>query len=152
MFGEFERQGYMSRHEIEEYLTLLQKKGVHFDTGTTIDETLAGTDILISDYSSMLIEFFALNRPILYCESIFEFNEDFQQMLQGMYIIRKTEDLVIRLGEIIDKGDLLAGKREKALYIMRQKNQYAVQNILDTIHQDYREAMHSAEACGSACA
>ena len=67
------------------------------------------TDAFISDYSSLLIEEMALNKPVLYTGSIKNFDTYMKNKLDALYVIRDEENLLMMMNCLVNGID---SKRE----------------------------------------
>ena len=138
MFGEIVRQGIMMQTEIDDYLNTLHENKVIYDYGTPLLETLLDTDLLITDFSSIIIQFFLTKRPIIYCPSCIELNETIEQLKEGMYLANTSEELIRVTNDLVDQKDSL---KEKRLSIINNKefeaHRDAVNNILSVMKQDF---------------
>ena len=96
-----------------------------------INQLLAYADALISDYSSVAVEFMNLNRPMAFTlDDVEEYQqsrgfvfEDIQNYLPGKEIYN-VEDFMIFVNEIIEKKDCTKEKRQKLI------------NEMHTFHDD----------------
>ena len=116
---------------------MLNGLGVKLSEEESITDVLLGTDILISDYSSILMMFFLTGRPIIYCDSSIPFNNAYNKMRQGMYIANSWAD-VERYIDSIDKGDdFLKEKRESIIRDYFGDMEGSAARIVDKLIADY---------------
>ena len=137
MFGEILRQGIMTQTDIDDYLAILRENKVVYDYGTPLLETLLDTDLLITDFSSIIIQFFLTKRPIIYCPSCIVLNETIEQLKEGMYLANTPEELIRITNDLVDQKDPL---KENRLRIINNKefeaHRDAANNILSAMKQD----------------
>lgn len=138
MFGELMRQGIMTQAEIDEYLVHLNTIGILYDHDTTIYETFLKTDLLITDFSTIIIQFFLTKRPIIYCPSCIKLNDVLEKIQEGMYLADDAQTFLQTANDILHQNDYL---QEKRLSIISNKefegHREAVNNIITAIKQDY---------------
>ena len=113
MFDELRAKQLMSEGEIAEYLFALENSNIAYDVGTPIDEAIAKSDVLITDFSSIIIMFFLTGKPIIYCKSQIEFNDIFQKMSKYMYIAESEADIYRYIDQLANGNDYLRETREK---------------------------------------
>lgn len=137
MFCEFLSKGLMTESSVALYKDRLNGLGVKLSEEESITDVLLGTDILISDYSSILMMFFLTGRPIIYCDSSIPFNNAYNKMRQGMYIANSWAD-VERYIDSIDKGDdFLKEKRESIIRDYFGDMEGSAARIVDKLIADY---------------
>ena len=140
MFGEILDKGYMSQEEISDYLRHLTSLGVVYDKNTPVVESLRNADVLITDFSSIIIQFFLTGRPIIYCESCIQMNQTYQKLKSGMYIVNSKDDFLNEINGLSITGDYLKPKRQEIICDGFDYHKNATNNILNAIKQDYNEA------------
>lgn len=139
MFGEILSKGYMSQEEIDNYIGQITALGVIYDKNTPLVESLRNTDVLITDFSSIIIQFFLTGRPIIYCESSIQMNRTYQNMKDGMYLVHSKEDFISKINDLSIKGDYLKSKRQEIITGRFEHHKNATNDIINAIKQDYKE-------------
>lgn len=95
MFKNFTEKGVMSEKEVD---TLKERinclENIEWDFNLDYLKTFEITDILISDFSSLVIEYFSTNKPVLYCGDSTGFNSIGKEMDKGLYHISSAEELI----------------------------------------------------------
>ena len=137
MFGEILSKGLMTDDEISEYLLLLDSLSVKYDKDLPLEESLKRTDVLITDYSTLIIQFYLTGRPIIYCESCIEMNGIFQKIKKGMYIVNDVNDFINEVDKLSDNNDCLKKERVKIIRSDFSIHKNATSNILKMIKNDY---------------
>lgn len=84
----------------------LDKTGDYHDTFLT-------SDILVSDISSMLPEYFATGKPIVYTHRVDVFNELGRELSTGFYWVKNAVELKVALEMLISGSDPLWEKRQE---------------------------------------
>lgn len=139
LFDELINKRLMERSEINSYLKQLDQLSIKYDKGSPIFDTFQNTDVLITDYSSIIIEFFITGRPIIYCDSDLKLNEVFQRMREGMYIAKDEGDVNYYLSELVKGKDELANIRKTIVEEYFDKSLYSIDNIIDCIISDCKD-------------
>ncbi len=137
MFGEIVKKGLLTQEEITEYLNKLKTSGIIYDTNPLLYDSLKEVDLLITDYSSIIVEFFLTGRPIIYCESCIKLNETYKKIKHGMYVANSSENINDILNNLADGKDELKNYRLKIIKSDFNVHLHATQNILKTIENDY---------------
>lgn len=107
-FENFIKTGEMSPKEVEDYLTrCAQIPNADMDTRKEYGSAFWQSDVLISDYSGILPEYFITGKPLIFCRSNFLLKPtDFmKKMMQGWYVVDtpgELEDCLEQLRQGID--------------------------------------------------
>lgn len=137
MFEEMVRTKRMSEKEVTEYKERLRQKKIDFDSGTPIDETIKKSDVLVTDYSSIMIMFFLTGKPIVYCDSNIQFNESLEKIRDCIYIVRNQNELDEVLNKLRDGKDHLKEKRDYIIKTEFSNCNGASKKIVDYVINDY---------------
>ena len=114
-FSNMIKEGKMTEKEVEEYKKKLSESGVQLDSHEMIEDTLKETDILITDFSSIMIMYFLTGRPMIFCNSNYEFSRSYKKMLEGVYIANSWSDIEKYVKCISEGNDYLREVREKII-------------------------------------
>lgn len=143
MFSHFIEAGEMTPQEVEEYIGRCEAlPNVDFDKEPTYEATFWNASVLISDISSIMIEFFLTGKPQIFCASnmTLELSDSMKRMLEGCYIANNKEELFAHLQALKDGNDPLKELREE---IVREQFGEDVDNacinILNALAQDFDE-------------
>ena len=139
LFKELKNKELMSPNEMKKYLKQCQELNIRYDGNRPINEAFTDADILITDYSSIIIEFFITGKPIIYCDSAFELNSTYKKLLEGLYIVKTEEELRDRLKELSNGYDPLYDVRQKIIDEELTIHKNSVRAILTTILEDYNQ-------------
>ena len=101
----------MDKNEVESVKKRCLCAGIKFDDNRIIADTFRNTDILISDYSSILRFFLAMNKPVIYCYTDYKANAEFLSLHNAMYISTSWESLEKHLTNLIEGNDYLEDRR-----------------------------------------
>ena len=124
----------------EEVQTLKQEcadLGIRFDPHPIIADTFKETDILISDYSSILSLFLSTGKPIIYCPGNIPLNEECLRQVDTMYTAENWPDLEQALLGLLDSRDPKQSTRQAVMAEPLRKARHAAASIADAVWQDY---------------
>lgn len=114
MLQNFLKTGEMSREEVDNFRARCQQlPNVALDESKEYNATLWNADVLVTDKSGMMAEFFVTGKPMIFCASNMELTptEHMQQLLEGCYVVRTPQELTQCLDALRDGNDPLAQKR-----------------------------------------
>lgn len=111
-FSEYINRGMMTQAEVDEYISSLDKNPrAELDRNKDYLDAFTRSDAMLADFSSFLIEYAAMGKPIIYCgnhEAI-----PYDEMLEAMYLPNSWHEAMSIL-ENLKKGiDPLSDKRKK---------------------------------------
>ncbi len=133
MFEELKVKGFMTAEEISNYLSGLEVQGIEYDTGCPINQAIEKADVLITDYSSIIIMFFLTGKPIIYCPSQIELNDTYSEMSKYMYIAENEQQISYYLEQIMQGNDYLYEKRKMYIATEFSNHRDASKRIVDTL-------------------
>lgn len=147
MFDNFVQKGQMTAQEVADYKEQLTVYGVELDEGRfAAEEALRAADILLTDFSSLNMPFFLLDRPMIYCPNDSEPTDDYRQMLNGSYVARNWDEAEYHLEHLLRGDDPAAARRREIIAVFRRKHMGAAQRIVARLKRDYADSLHPAEA------
>lgn len=138
-FQEAVRTKRMTPDEIKQYRQKTTETGVRFDENANIDDSLQDTAVLISDSSSIIIDAFLAEIPMVYCErpAKEERTSTFSRILDCSYIAHTWNEVENYL-TILSRGeDYLLNKRKKFAQEIRNSNPGS-NPIISFLVQDYK--------------
>ena len=138
MFMNFIREGLMTESEKEVFLRTLKDKKIDYSQGRELREDLGEADVLITDYSSIIPQFYMSGKPIIYCTSCIKLNKTFVRLSEGMYIADNWNQVEAYLDELIKGNDSLADVRQKIIKDMVEENKDAAERITACLINDYK--------------
>ena len=81
MFENYIRNEIMTKAEVENMRKICKKIGnIEFDEKKDYFLSIQNADIFVTDFSSLMAEFFATERPIIYCDKSDEFSPECKKM------------------------------------------------------------------------
>ena len=129
--------GKMTEREIEDYKNSVKQHGALFDTNAMIGDTFRQTDILITDYSSVILEFFLSGKPVIYCtKTNISFDENYKKMIQGCYIAENWEQIEITVQKLLNGEDNLKAARMSIIEDIKKQHLGATERIVNFLVND----------------
>ena len=127
------RLGKLTETEIEDYKNKLDKLGVTFDSNKLIEDSFLETDILITDFSSVLMPYFLTGKPIIYCARIdnVNFTESFKRIIECSYVAKSWQDVMKYVSMLVKGEDPLKEKRFETARNMARQNKNSTKRILN---------------------
>ena len=115
-------------------------KNVSFDDCENYLISGRNADLIISDFSSMLIEFLLLDKPIIYCGKSDNFDIVGKKMDEGFYHLNKSHDICKMIVDYLNNGDTIKQKREQIIGELSTRNEEEIGNIIANIlRMDFEE-------------
>ena len=127
----------MTERDIEEYKKSVEKHGASFDKNEMVGETFRQTGILITDYSSIILEFFLSGKPVIQCgKTNICFDEIYEQIVQGFYIAENWEQLEEIVQKLLNGEDDLKTKRMNIIADIKKQHIGATERIVNFLIKD----------------
>ncbi len=136
LFGELISKKLMTKEEIDSYLRCLEQKGIRYDEGKPIFDTFCESDILITDFSTIIIQFFLTGKPVIYCDAGIVLNNLFSKMAEGFYIAHDKEEIRKYVKELQRGNDYLYEKRQEIIHKHLNYHMGSTQRIVEKIYND----------------
>ncbi len=131
------RLGKMTERDIEEYKNSVKKHGASFDTNEMVGDTFRQTGILITDYSSIILEFFLSGKPVIYCaKTNISFSEIYKQIFQGFYIAENWEQVETIVQKLLKGEDDLKTVRMNIIENIKKQHIGATERIINFLIND----------------
>lgn len=106
----------MTEEEVKEYIEKIRSAGASFDRNKIVGETFSDTDILITDFSSVVVFYYVSGRPIIYCsDTNIPMTGLFRQILDSVYIAKSWEDVYRITKDLVNGIDPLYEKRQEVI-------------------------------------
>lgn len=116
MFPTFIKNKIMDLEDVSKLFDRVdQIKNISFDKTSDYLLTAHKADLIISDFSSMLIEFLMMNKPIIYCGKTDSFDATGIKINSVMYHVDKDEGIIKCIERIMKQGDDMYEKRCKVI-------------------------------------
>lgn len=139
MFSNFIEQGVMTEEQVSELKQKIsQIENIEFDLNKDYLITFNKCDFLISDYTSLLLEFFFTGKPIIFCDHISpdELTTNAKHIAETFYHIRNADELISSIEALHSGKD---DKKELRINILKntmKADGNAGQKIAETILND----------------
>lgn len=140
-FQNFIQTGEMSAAAVEAFqAAYAAQPNMTVDRTGDYRNTFLTSDLLVSDMSSLLVEFLATGKPVVYTHREDGFNEHARALAEGFYWVRNAAELEQTLDQLLRGADPL---REKRQHLIRehlyQPEGGASRNILEIIREDFAQ-------------
>lgn len=86
-------KGILTEEQWKEYIYKLENNGVVYDVVSPIDSILRKTEILITDFSTIIGNFVMMGRPVIYCDTGVKLNPPYQEMRKCIYTVYDWENV-----------------------------------------------------------
>lgn len=136
LFDNFLKNNYISKNEYDEIINMItSSSNMFYDNTSDYFETFINTDILISDNSSIIIEYLLTGKPMIYCfnKSEFVFNKPMNDLLDVNYVVNNWEELKQCLDDLTRGNDYKRDKRLELVERLKKENVGACKKIVDVI-------------------
>lgn len=131
--------GLMKENEVIEYKEKLKSHNILIDSNKMMEDTIKESNVLITDFSSIIITYFMTGKPIIYCPFETELNEMYQKLLSGMYIANCWDDVEKYLDMIYKGEDILYSVRQEIIEKELMPLAGGTQRIVEEILADFNE-------------
>ena len=132
-------EGYMTEEEVEAYKAEADRLGAVFDKNKMINDSFMGADILISDFSSIVWQFFYQGKPIIYCLGDNNLSSDLKELVDVMYVAESFDDVKRYMAELSKGNDYMKADRQKVIDKYLKKYDNSADDIVEYIVKDFRE-------------
>ncbi len=113
-FSHFLGTGQMSQEELDKYIKdCAVRDNTHIDTENDYSATIWQSSVLVSDYSSLILEYFLTGKPIIYCQHINrdDMLDDVLEIYDTFYYAYDFHDIKRHLQLIYEGDDPMRKKR-----------------------------------------
>lgn len=115
MFDNFIKTKEMTQEEVESYKELIQETlNTKLNESKEYDAILWNSDVLISDLSGIMPEYFITGKPIIFCSKNIDIPlfSNIEKMMEGCYIAYSKEEMFGFLEQLRTGNDPLKEKRQ----------------------------------------
>ncbi len=141
-FDNFISLGLMSEQDVSAYkLRCEEESNVVLDNSKDYVATFWKSSVLVTDMSTIIVEYFITGKPIVFCETEHQeihFLKYFEEMLKCCYVVKNENELNDILDSLANGDD---PKREQRLDTMQKifgdSYKSATKRIIEDIVQDY---------------
>ena len=138
----FVQNGLMTQKEVLEFQNIcLNENNLNLDDEKDYSSTFWGSDVLISDVSSIVVEYFFTGKPIIFCKNkdvSMQFLPFFQKILEVCYVVENIDELDSVVRKLYAGEDCLKDKRKIAFQEIFGENATDVaRSIVNDIINDF---------------
>lgn len=137
MFDEFIKTGIMTAEEVATYKDALHARGILYEHNIKVFDSLKDTDLLITDYSSIVNLFFLTGRPIISCETDLTYSGLSERMSRYFYIAEKAQDILTYIHMLQNGEDPYREDRLSLISREFPSTEPASVKIVDCMFEDY---------------
>jgi len=120
MFSNYINKNILTENEIVEYKRRIEKLGnVTLDASESYLGALQKADCVICDYTSIMIEFYIMNKPVLYLDKVDNMDE---LVVNGLYLSENVETTFKKVEKLSKDGDILFEKRKEYIKLLKGEN------------------------------
>ena len=144
-FDNFINNGQMTVEEVRNYKNhCFDSENIILDEKKEYIESFWNTDVLVSDVSTVIIEFFVTGKPIIFCDSNSEFNKNYSNtmlnILSGTYVANSFENIRKYISDLKSGKDPLKERRNELINtIWGDKIKLCPQLIVDDLLDDCKK-------------
>lgn len=141
MFGNFIENNLMRADEVAAFEALCKSRpNLELDAEKEYLSTFWQSSVLITDFSSILIEYFVTEKPVIYLtfDETIDYSDIMRAMLRGCYIVHDRDELVKVIDMLIQGNDPLAEERKRicAEYLLGHENTSTSEIMKQLLIQD----------------
>lgn len=138
IFKNFIDKKIMTQKQVNIYLKNFKHSNMYYDYDSEYYDTFADSDVLISDFSSILIEYIIFNKPIIFCGKANNPTKFMKKLLKCFYRVDNWNELKQTLEEIKSGNDYLKNKRETILksFLSEYEDDVSVK-IISEVKKDF---------------
>ena len=136
-FDNFIAQGLITEEELQKYIERYQKSGnAVIDRTAEYLDTFYSSDVLVSDASSVTVDYLFTGNPVIYCPSVKESYGVPEEIMRCFYLAESFGDISRILEEILNGKDTKKEIREKTVVALKRDGKIG-ENIIGLIKKDY---------------
>lgn len=138
MFSHYMANGIVAPDYFEKLEDTFSKLGnIYFDKSKDYFESLNKADVFLSDYTSLLVEYFVSGKPVIYTGSLKLYNRKAKKMCKSFYVLNNWKQIEERIQRLKNKEDPLLATRKKLFPEIIKNYKEASKNILEILVKDF---------------
>lgn len=110
---------------------------IFMDKNKDYSKSLEEADVFVSDYTSLLVEYFVSSKPVIYLGKLDLFNSDTKKMCKSFYMADSWMKIEKKLDQIRNGQDNLFYERKKLFPEIIKNYGKASENILNFLLKEY---------------
>lgn len=139
MLRNFVSYNLMTEKDAQEFLDIFQEMpNFEYDLEGDYTYSFRKADVLISDFTSLLVEEILMQIPIIYTGEIKNFDNVSLTLSKGLYRAKSEDELIELLQRLIKGNDSLKDERKKACEILELNNFSSGKKIIEALINDYQ--------------
>lgn len=111
--------------------------GIELSLNKDVSEDLKTTDILISDFSSIIPMFYFMNKPVIYTDADMALNEEYCIIMDNSYIADNWNKVREYIDDLVNGIDLKSSQRYADIKEQYKLHHEASRRIVDCLVNDY---------------
>lgn len=139
-FENYIKCGLMSKRDVELYKKEIDKlENISLDKQKEYLNTFWNSDVLISDMSAIIIEYFLTGKPIIYCDNgTAPLDDTTTKLAEGFYWAKNWNEVEVIVSEIANGKDRLYNKRQELISeVLNKVTIGSTKRIVDSVIFDY---------------
>ena len=140
-FSHFISENKITEKERDEYIGIYAKnKNMYYDTSEDYSKIFWNVDVLLTDPSSIIVDFFLTGKPIIYCDTGMIPDRVFEKMIEVMYVVKnwdEAEKVIMKLKN--GEDNLLEIRKRRIKELFGEDFNHISSNIVNYIKKDYFE-------------
>ncbi len=115
MFSHYIANKIMTETELADFKDQCQQYGIEIDQKKDYIDTIKNSDILVSDYSSLVAEFYMTGKPIIFCDTVDGLNHEGRVICGSLYYADSFDEIVKRINMLRNGQDEDYEKRQQII-------------------------------------
>ena len=138
-FTHFITVGRITQEEVDKYVECYEKSDrMYYDNGASYEKTFWESDMLLTDVSSVIAEYFLTGKPVVYCETGSCPNALLVEMMKVFYVVHTWEEAKERVVALSRGEDPLKEERQRKIKeLMGDDFEHTSERFLEEIYKDY---------------
>ena len=139
-FQNFIQKKEMTKQEVQDYLSNFYNSNMVYDNSDTYLETFKDTDVIVTDFSSIISEFLFFNKPIIFTQSDLDIlNNTMRDLCKGFYCCKNFSEIKKTLIDLKNGKDPLKKIREEKIRKLKKVNDGRVsERLIEYIKEDFK--------------
>lgn len=115
-FSNFIKTGEISQEELKDFKNNFTNSDIaEIDESGNYTTTFLKSDVLVADETSLIAEYFATGKPIVFCKKVPHFSALMEVLVEGMYVVKNKDELIDALNSLRNGNDPLNSKRKQII-------------------------------------
>lgn len=129
--------GKMTKTEVDNYISIYDENNrLEYDREMEYAEKFWNSDVLVTDFSSVIMEYYLTGKPIIYCPSGLEITDFFSDILSVNYVANDWDEIESILFELENGNDEKKEKRIQKIKEFLGDYENISKRIVDALYDD----------------